>query len=53
MTNKEVAKYQNRKPRKSILESRKAADISPTQKIKVGRWHKGKWIETTEYIGKA
>ena len=42
-------KYQNRKPKKSVFQSRKSGDFSPTNKVKVGKWYKGKWIETTEY----
>ena len=44
-----IASYQNRKPKKSILERREAVTSSPRERVKVGRWCKGRWIETIEY----
>ena len=50
-----IASYQNRKPKKSILERREAMENlrkSFAPKIKrviVGRWCKGRWIATIEY----
>lgn len=46
---KKAVSYQNRKPKKSILERREAVTSSPRERVKVGRWCKGRWIETIEY----
>ena len=46
---KKAVSYQNRKPKKSILERREAVTSSPRERVKVGRWYKGRWIETIEY----